>query len=65
MMERSTPGKDNWLRLWSRRDSYGTMLCPEDAIEPARSMDDIEAYIRERVRTINEKPHTQIFLPES
>jgi ferredoxin/flavodoxin len=40
-------------------------LCPEDAIEPARSMDDIEAYIRERVRTINEKPHTQIFLPES
>jgi len=40
-------------------------FCPEDAIEPAKSMADIEAYIRERVRTINEQPHTQVFLPES
>lgn len=38
-------------------------LCPEDAIEPATSMVDIEEYIRERVRTINEQPHTRIFLP--
>jgi len=37
-------------------------LCPEDAIEPAASMDEIEVYIRERVRTINEQPYTQIFL---
>ena len=37
-------------------------LCPEDAIEPSVSMDEIEVYIRERVRTINEQPYTQIFL---
>ena len=37
-------------------------FCPEDAIEPAKSMDDIAAYIRQRVRTINEQPGTQIFL---
>ncbi len=37
-------------------------FCPEDAIEPAKSMDDIAAYIRQRVRTINEQPDTQIFL---
>jgi ferredoxin len=40
-------------------------FCPEDAIEPATSMDDIAAFIRERVRTIKEQPDTQIFLPES
>ncbi len=37
-------------------------LCPEDAIEPAMSMVEIEEYIRERVRTINEQPYTRIFL---
>jgi len=37
-------------------------LCPEAAIEPAISMDQIEQRIRERVRTINEQPLTQIFL---
>jgi ferredoxin/flavodoxin len=37
-------------------------LCPEDAIEPAISLSEIEAHIRERVRTIDEKPLTQIFL---
>ena len=37
-------------------------LCPEDAIEPAMSMGKIEAHIQERVRTINERPYTQIFL---
>jgi ferredoxin/flavodoxin len=37
-------------------------LCPEDAIEPAMSMDDIAHYIRERVKNINEKPLTEIFL---
>jgi ferredoxin len=37
-------------------------LCPEDAIHPATSVDQIEAHIRERVRTINERPGTQIFL---
>ena len=37
-------------------------LCPEDAIEPAIGMDDIEKRIRERVRTINELPYTQIFI---
>lgn len=37
-------------------------LCPETAIEPAISMDQIERHIRERVRTINERPLTQIFL---
>jgi ferredoxin/flavodoxin len=37
-------------------------LCPEDAIEPAISMSQIEAQIRERVRTISERPFTQIWL---
>ena len=37
-------------------------LCPEDAIEPAKSMDQIEEYIRERVKNIDEKPLTEIFL---
>jgi ferredoxin len=37
-------------------------LCPEDAIHPATSVDQIEAHIRERVRTIDERPHTQTFL---
>jgi ferredoxin len=37
-------------------------LCPEDAIEPAIQLDDMAEKIRERVRTINEQPGTQIFL---
>ena len=37
-------------------------LCPEDAIEPAITMSQIEEHIRERVRTIDEKPGTRIFL---
>jgi ferredoxin len=37
-------------------------LCPEDAIEPKISMDQIETLIWERVNTIDEKPGTQIFL---
>lgn len=37
-------------------------LCPEKAIHPAIAVDQIEEHIRERVRTINECPHTQIFL---
>jgi ferredoxin/flavodoxin len=37
-------------------------LCPENAIEPASSMNQIEDRIRRRVRTINEQPVTQIFL---
>lgn len=37
-------------------------LCPEDAIEPAISMDQIEGHIRDRVQTINEQPLTQIFI---
>jgi ferredoxin/flavodoxin len=36
-------------------------LCPENAIEPARSLDQIEVHIRERVLTIQEQPYTQIF----
>jgi ferredoxin/flavodoxin len=36
-------------------------LCPEDAIEPAVSINKIEEHIRQRVRTINEQPFTQIF----
>ena len=37
-------------------------LCPEDAIKPAISMNQIEKQIRARVRTIAEQPYTQIFL---
>jgi ferredoxin len=37
-------------------------LCPEDAIEPKISMDQLEGHIRDRVNTIEEKPGTQIFL---
>jgi ferredoxin/flavodoxin len=37
-------------------------LCPENAIEPAIGMDQIEEHIRERVRTIKERPLTEIFL---
>jgi len=37
-------------------------LCPEDAIEPATSMNQIEEHIRQRVRAINERPFTQIYL---
>ena len=37
-------------------------LCPENAIEPAISMQQIEDHIRERIRTIGERPYTQIFL---
>jgi ferredoxin/flavodoxin len=37
-------------------------LCPENAIEPAISMDKIAHHIRQRVKNINEKPLTQIFV---
>ena len=37
-------------------------LCPEDAIKPAISLSQIVDHIRERVRTIGERPYTQIFL---
>jgi len=37
-------------------------LCPEDAIKPAISLSQIEDHIRERVRTIGERPYTQVFL---
>ena len=37
-------------------------LCPEEAIASSISMDDIADHIRERVRTINESPLTQVFL---
>ena len=36
-------------------------LCPEDAIEPAVGLNDIEKHIRQRVQSINEQPITQIF----
>jgi ferredoxin/flavodoxin len=37
-------------------------LCPEGAIESSVSMDQIAEHIRQRVRTINERPLTQVFL---
>ena len=37
-------------------------LCPENAIASSISMDDIADIIRKRVRTINERPLTQVFL---
>jgi ferredoxin len=37
-------------------------LCPEDAIASTVSMDDIANHIRERVRTIHERPLTQVFI---
>ncbi len=37
-------------------------LCPEEAIEPGMSMNQIEGFIWDRVNNIDEKPHTQIFL---
>jgi ferredoxin len=37
-------------------------LCPENAIASSVSMNDIADHIRERVRTINERPLTQVFL---
>jgi ferredoxin/flavodoxin len=37
-------------------------LCPEDAIEPAVSLQEMEQHIRQRVSSINEQPLTQIFL---
>jgi len=37
-------------------------LCPEDAIEPKISMDQIERLVWERVNSIDERPRTQIFL---
>ena len=37
-------------------------LCPESAIEPAVSLDKIEAYVWERVEKIDEQPETQVFL---
>ncbi len=36
--------------------------CPEDAKTSSLSMDDIANHIRRRVRTINERPLTQVFL---
>ena len=36
--------------------------CPEEAIVPAVTLDQIEAMIRERVETFDEQPPTQIFL---
>ena len=39
-------------------------LCPEDAIASTVSMDEIADHIRKRVRTINERPFTQVFLLE-
>lgn len=36
-------------------------LCPEDAILPAKTMDEIQANIRKRVDTLQEKPLTQTF----
>ncbi len=35
--------------------------CPEDAIVPAVSLEKIEANIRQRVETFNERPFTQLF----
>jgi ferredoxin/flavodoxin len=37
-------------------------LCPENAIASSVSMDQIADHIRDRVRTINERPLTQVFL---
>ena len=37
-------------------------LCPEDAIASSVSMDDIADHIRARVKNINERPVTQVFL---
>jgi ferredoxin/flavodoxin len=37
-------------------------LCPENAIASSISMDDIADIIRKRIRTINERPLTQVFL---
>lgn len=38
-------------------------LCPEDAIVPETQMNQLEDRIRNRVKKINERPLTQIFLP--
>jgi ferredoxin len=35
--------------------------CPEDAIIPAVTMEQIDGMIRERVKTFDEKPPTQLF----
>jgi ferredoxin len=40
-------------------------LCPENAIQPRVSLDDIAAMIRKRVRSIRERPLTQVFFPAS
>ena len=37
-------------------------LCPEDAIASSVSMEDIADHIRKRVRTIDERPLTQVFI---
>lgn len=37
-------------------------LCPEDAIESKVPLEKVEAMIRERVRTIRERPLTQVFV---
>jgi ferredoxin len=36
-------------------------LCPEEAITPAVPLEKIHAMIRNRVKTFNERPHTQVF----
>ena len=38
-------------------------LCPEDAIEPATAIDQIEAFIVERVKQFNENRQPVAFLP--
>ena len=37
-------------------------LCPEEAIEPGMSMDQIEGYVWDRITNIDERPYTEIFL---
>lgn len=36
-------------------------LCPEDAIEPAVNLHEVEERIRQRVKAIKKQPFTQIF----
>ena len=38
-------------------------LCPEDAISPAVTLDQIHAMILNRVKTFNETPLSQVFSP--
>ena len=39
-------------------------LCPEDAIDPAVSLEAIEQHIRKRVSLFNETPRTELFLSQ-